>query len=144
MRSIEETDDPDPLPLPEDPETARFLPLLCVAGNPGSADCPVNNVDLSDLDVIGRLDFVLQAVGSGYYFNQIQFAAGSTGLYIERPVLRLWPSANGLPVEHVIDATLNLPPHTGMPLPGGSTAVFALGPITAISMRFTAIGPYRP
>lgn len=135
---------PSPPPTPEpDNESPQLLPLLCVGGLPGEPECPVNVVDLGELNATGSFHFVVQAVGSGYYFNRLQFTAGAKGLYIEDPTLRLWASPDGRPTELPFDTTLNLPPGTSMPL-GGGTAAFAPAPLAAVSLRFAVIGPFRP
>ena len=135
---------PSPPPTPEpDNETPQLLPQLCTSGVPGAPDCPVNIVDLGDLKATGSFGFVVQAVGSGFYFNGLQFTAGANGLYIEDPTLRLWASPDGRPTELAFDTTLNLPPGTSMAL-GGGTASFVQSPLAAVSMRFAAIGPFRP
>jgi len=143
MLSIEESEDPAPGPQPADPETGRFTPALCAGGNPGDPACPVNLVDLGELEATGSFGFVLQAVGGGLYVNRPQITAGTSGLYLEHPTLRFWSSPGGPPMERAFDTTLNLPPGTTSPLDGGTSA-FVGASLDAISLRFAAIGPYRP
>ena len=140
-----DVDDPPSPPLPPlpDDETPQLAPLLCTGGLPGAPECPVNTVDLVDLGATGSFGFVLQAVGSGYYFNRLQFTAGANGLYAEQPTLRFWAAPDGRPTDFTFDTTLNIPPGMSMPLEGG-TAAFVQSPLAAISLRFAVIGPYRP
>jgi hypothetical protein len=128
-------------PPPPVNETPRFLPLLCTGGTPGAPTCPINHVGLDDFGGTGSLDFVVQTVGSGIYFNRMQFLAGADGLYIEEPTLRVWVKDSTVPIDHVFEVLVNLEP--GMAVDPGAAA-FTTFDMVGLSFKFTAIGPYRP
>lgn len=142
IREPPETEEPEPQPVPVAPESGQLRPLLCVGDAPGTASCPVNVVDLAELEVSGSFDFVLQAVGNGVYLSNLKFVAGEDGLRLERPTLRFWTSSTSVSEEITLGAALEIPPF-GSASPA-SAARFARAPFHAVSLRFDAVGSHRP
>jgi len=73
-------------------ETQPFIPQICTGGLPDepaapNPNCPINNVALDDLGVIGgKITFVVQALGSGLYVTNLKLVPGAGGAFIEHPL----------------------------------------------------------
>jgi hypothetical protein len=137
-----ESPDPPTVPPTQAVESPQVAPLLCTGGLPGSPLCPINRIPLDDLGAEGRFEFVIQAVGGGFYLNQLEIEAGSAGLHVERPTLRGWIDKKLLS-EVVIDVTLDILPAMSQPLSEGAVLLPVVQGVTAFSLRFDAYGPLR-
>jgi hypothetical protein len=75
-------------------------------------------------------------------FSSVARTAGPAGLYVEHPTfITHLAGAPGTPTATFADAVLNIPPNGEAVL--GSGVIFIDG-TTTLSVRFDAIGPYRP
>ena len=94
-------------PQGEPIRTAQFVPMVCTAGNPGDATCPINIVDLSTLGVAGATaEVVVTQLVSDAYLTNIKVKAGAEGLYVQHPVFETWPM--GMPQPDPIDRWFNV------------------------------------
>ncbi|HWU88781.1 MAG TPA: hypothetical protein VN253_16055 [Kofleriaceae bacterium] len=123
-------------PNSNDIRTQDFLPARCTQGLPGTADCPINELPLDDLgngvSIPGaKITFVMQAVGSGIYLNNLKLIPGAMGAYIEHPLFVSVPTdPKAKPVADTFDRFFNVKMNlmTGAGAPeqqlGGGTAAF--------------------
>lgn len=138
-------------------ETPQFVLMMCTAGNPGDATCPINKVDLSSLGPAGaEFDFVAQALSGDLYTTGMSFKPGTDGLYVEHPLFESWPPAAtgsdaGVPapipdsLDRYFATKLNLMPGAApAPLGAGNATFAGFVPTNMMSIRFDAIDKYRP
>ncbi|MBA3540110.1 MAG: hypothetical protein H0T79_10815 [Deltaproteobacteria bacterium] len=139
----------DALPDPGDEGpilvTAQFAPQYCSGGDPGSATCPINTVDLTPVGVAGgKITFVAQALSSGLYLNNLAVEGATEGIYIEHPLFTSY-LADGRAVVDTIDryyaVKMNLMANIKEPLQGGTAAFvgFGAGAGDKLEIRFKAI-----
>ncbi|HTL84509.1 MAG TPA: hypothetical protein VL856_04960 [Acidimicrobiia bacterium] len=132
-------------------ETAAFLPLICTSGAPGTQDCPFNNVDLTDVGIPeAKIQFTVQALGSGLYLSNLKLVPGSMGAYIEHPLFVSKP-ATGEPKPDTIDrffaVKMNLQ-QTATPaeqqIAGGTAAFVGFQATDMLSIYFKAAKVFQP
>jgi hypothetical protein len=131
--------------------TAQLTPMLCTAGNPGDATCPINTVDLGGIGptpVAATLTFVLQQVGSDSYYTNLKVKAGAEGVYLEHPLIESYiagdPMPTADPVDRLFAIVLNVPADMEVPIGTGTLTVAGFNPIDPISWHFDVIEKVRP
>ncbi len=128
-------------------ETAPFLLRACV-GPAGSAECPVNDIDLTDIGLPGtRIQFVAQGLGSGIYLNQLKVVGGPMGVYLEHPLFASRPEGvEALPdsIDRYFAVKMNLMASTEEQLAGGTAAFVGWNINDRISILFKTIKPFQP
>jgi hypothetical protein len=129
--------------------TDKYTPMLCTAGNPGDATCPINSIDLTPLGTAGSLEFTVKEITGGAYFQALKFKAGASGLYLEHPLFESYAGGAdpGIPdpTDRFFATTLNLMPDTEATfgLAGGET-IAGFAPTDPITIRFDALEAFRP
>lgn len=130
--------------------TAMAVPQLCTGGNPGDPTCPINTLDLSALNVAGAsFSFVAQAAGADLYMTNMQFTAGTDGLYVEHPIIESWPPGatdpKPDPIDRYFNVVINLQTGAAPQLLGNGTASFqGFSPADPISIHFVALDKFKP
>lgn len=137
--------------------TQDFLPARCVQGLPGSADCPVNEIPLDDLgNGIGipgaKISFVMQAVGSGIYLNNLKLIPGPMGANIEHPLFVSIPAdPKAKPVADTFDRFFNVKMNlmatasdTEKQFGGGTAAFVNFPPGDKIAIFFKVAKVFQP
>jgi hypothetical protein len=132
-------------------ETARFTPILCTSGEPGSATCPFTYVDISNL-VPGwagtRIKFVATPLSQDLYVTWLSIEGGPEGVYLEHPLFVSWPP-EGNPVpdgfDRFFNVKLNMMPNAEEVMIGGGTAAFIdFAPTNQLTIHFKVVDRYRP
>ena len=128
--------------------TTQFIPQYCVSGDPGTATCPTNTVDLTPLGVVGAtISFTAQAVSSGLYLNRLTITGAAAGVYIEHPLFTSY-LADGSEVVDTIDrffsVKLDIMANGSQMLAGGQAGFvgFGAGAADKLEIRFKALTPY--
>lgn len=112
--------------------TAPAVVQICTAGLPGDATCPTNHISVDGLgspkvSIPGaEITFTAQALTSGLYITNLQFAGGSAGAYIEHPLF-VSQSASGDTVPDSIDRFFDIKLNQAANMSGqisGGTAQF--------------------
>ena len=128
-------------------ETAPFLLRACV-GPAGSTECPVNDIDLTDIGLPGtRIQFVAQGLGSGIYLNQLKVVGGPMGVYLEHPLFASRPeNAEALPdsIDRYFAVKMNLMASAEEQLAGGTAAFVGWNINDRVSILFKTIKAYQP
>jgi hypothetical protein len=88
--------------------SAKMVPALCTAGNPGGPDCPINMIDLSTLGQPGTVEVVVSQLVSDSYLTNIQIKAGAAGLHVAHPLFESWPAGATEPKPDPIDRWFNV------------------------------------
>lgn len=139
---------PDPGSTGTTLTTAKFIPVYCTGGDPGTATCPINTVDLSPLGVAGAtITFTAQPVSSGLYLNRLTVNGAAAGVYIEHPLFASY-LADGTTVVDTIDrfyaVKLDLMPTTSSTLAGGQAGFQGFGASSSdmMSISFKALTAY--
>lgn len=154
-------------------ETAKFTPKLCTgtAPVPGDASdcgaanikcCPINNVPLDDLGLVGaEIDFVAQPLSDDLYVTDLYLKASTDGVYLEHPLFSSWDADTTpgtlAPIPDKIDrffsVKLNLAQSPTAPTcPGPSCSLIANGaaafvgfrPNRQISISFKMLEAFHP
>ena len=130
--------------------TAQFTPQICTGGDPGSATCPINTVDLGAIGATGAtITFTAQAVSSGLYLNRLTVNGGPGGVYLEHPLFTSY-AADGTPTVDSIDrffsVKLDIMAAGTELLAGGQAGFvgFGAGPSDKLSISFKALSAYVP
>jgi hypothetical protein len=148
-------DSPDQ-PVFSDIRTPAFQPAFCTAGLPGSATCPINEISLDNLGAVGipgaRLSFVIQAVGSGIYLNNLRLVPGPMGAFIEHPLFVSIPSdPQAQPIADVFDRFFDVKMNlmaaasgTEMQISGGTAAFVDFPAGNKLAVFFKAASVFQP
>ena len=117
-------------------ETPRFQPQICVSGEPGDPNCPVNRVPIDTPDVSIEMAFIVRLLATGLMFDHIQIAGGDTGAHVEHPQFLIEGVGGGDPYADVVFDIA----------PGGTATLAASTAIIEdttgrLSIRFVAVGP---
>ncbi len=141
----------------DDLRTQDFLPARCTQGLPGSADCPINEIPLDDLgNGLGipgaKISFVMQAVGSGIYLNNLKLIPGPEGANIEHPLFVSIPTdPKEKPLADTFDRFYNVKMNlmaaasdTDKQLGGGTAAFVNFPPGDKIAIFFKVAKIFQP
>ncbi len=138
-------------PAPEPIRTAQYTPLLCTAGNPGDATCPINTVDLAGIGptpVAATLTFTVNQLGPDSYYTNLKVKAGAEGLYLEHPLVETWPAGATMPTADPIDrffaVVINLQANQEITIGTGTATFSGFAVADPISVRFDTIEKVRP
>ncbi len=143
----------DAQPAPEETgptlETVQFTPLICTAGTPPAATCPVNDVDLTDLGLAGaKLHFVAQALGSGLYLNQLSVIAAADGIYLEHPLFASYPADGSETrfdtIDRFFNVKINAMANVTESIGGGTAAFIGFTATDKISIHFKSLKAFQP
>lgn len=140
-----------------DLRTQDFLPAQCTAGLPGAATCPVNELPLDDLGngqgIPGaKITFVMQAVGSGMYLNNLKLVPGPMGAFIEHPLfVSVSSDPKDKPIADTFDRFFNIKMNlqaaasdTDKQIGGGTAAFVNFPPGNKIAIFFKAAKVFQP
>lgn len=135
-------------PMPG-PETAQMMAMPCTSGAPGTANCPINTVDLTAVGTAGSsITFVAAPVGSDLYVTEMTLKAGAAGAYIEHPLFVAYPAAPAKPTPDPIDqlfaVKLNLMANASAKLGDGTATFTGFSTSNPLTIQFTAVDNYRP
>lgn len=131
-------------------ETAAFTPLLCTAGSPGEATCPINYVDIAGLLegwAGAQIRFVAQPLSQDLYLTNLALQGGPEGVYLEHPLFVSWP-AQGEPIPDTLDRFFNvklnmMPGAMPEPIGGGTAAFINFAPNNQLTIHFKAVDRFR-
>lgn len=132
-------------------ETARFTPVLCTAGDPGSETCPITYVDIANL-VEGwagaKIKFVATPLSQDLYLTSLELEGGPEGVYLEHPLFVSWPP-EGDPIPDTLDRFFNIkvnmePGAAAQQIGGGTAAFINFTPTNELSIHFKVVDRYRP
>jgi hypothetical protein len=137
---------------PVDPiRTAKVVPMLCTAGNPGDATCPINTIDLAGLGptpVEATVTFTVNQLGPDSYYTNLKVKAGAQGVYMEHPLLETWPAGEPMPTTDPIDrffaVVVNLQANQEMTIGSGTATLAGFAATDEMSIRFELIEKVRP
>jgi hypothetical protein len=135
--------------------TGDITMLICTAGLPGDATCPINTVDLDSLGegagIPGaKISFVAQVVGSGVYLNNLKLVPGPQGAFIEHPLFVSIPAdgkseAVADTIDRFFNTKLNLMTGAAPEQIGGGTAAFVnFPPQNKIAIFFKSAKIFQP
>ncbi|MCX5744113.1 MAG: hypothetical protein NT062_16615 [Proteobacteria bacterium] len=130
--------------------TAKFSPQFCTSGDPGTATCPINTVDLAPLGVVGaKITFVAQALSSGLYLNNLSVEGATDGIYIELPLFTSYLESGTVVVDNIdrfFSVKMNLMANVKEQIAGGTAAFvgFGAGLNDKLEIRFKAVKAYQP
>jgi hypothetical protein len=139
--------------LPEDPdrivyETTPVQPLICQAGAPGEATCPINRIDLSTIGAPGSsVTFIVEPLSTGLYLSELKLEAGPEGVYVEHPLFVSWPMPTVKEpddIDRFFATKMNLMANEILPIDGGTAAFMTFSRQSPISITFKKIDRYVP
>ena len=120
--------------------TAQMVLNLCTMGNPGTADCPINSIDLMPLGQPGTAEVVVSKLVNDAYLTNIQIKAGAAGLHVAHPLFESWPAGATEPKPDPIDRWFNvdvqIAPNAAAPVGTGEGTFAGFNVADPISMRF--------
>lgn len=126
-------------------ETAKAAVMLCTAGNPGDATCPINHLDTTAAGAAGTVDFVVQQVGPDLYFTNLAITAGAGGLTLAHPLFESYPATATDPTpnpnDRYFNVSLSLAAGASSPLGTGTATFTGFGITNPISVRFDSLTP---
>jgi hypothetical protein len=118
----------------------KFMAMLCTAGNPGDATCPINTVDLTALGQPATLEVVVTQLVADLYLTNIQLKAGAAGLHVTHPTFESWPAGATEPKPDSIDrwfnVDLNIAPNMAGTIGTGEGSFTGFGAGDPLSIRF--------
>lgn len=137
--------------------TQDYAFSVCTGGLPGSTTCPINELALDTLGegagIAGaKITFVVQAVGSGIYLNNLKLVPGATGAYIEHPLFVSIPSdPMAKPIADTLDRFFNTKMNLmanatadQQQIAGGTAAFVNFPPENKLAIFFKAAKLYQP
>lgn len=121
--------------------TMQAAATVCPVGTPITDPTCLNTIDLSSLGTAATLTFVLQAVGSDSYYQQLKITAGANGLYVEHPLIESWPAGTTTPKPDPVDRFFaiqqNLTANMALTLgENGTASIAGFNPNDPVSFRF--------
>ncbi|HLL25792.1 MAG TPA: hypothetical protein VK427_26825 [Kofleriaceae bacterium] len=132
-------------------QTASFLPLICTSGAPGDVTCPYNNVALDSVGVTGaKIQFTVQALGSGLYLSNLKLVPGADGAYIEHPLFVSKPETGDAKpdtIDRFFNVKMNLSATAGdaeRQIAGGTAAFVGFLATDPLAIYFKAAKPFQP
>jgi hypothetical protein len=138
--------------LPEDPdriayETVPIVPLICSAGEPGTATCPINTIDLTSIGAPGSsVTFIVEPLSTGLYLSELKLVAGPEGVYVDHPLFVSWPMPMVKApddIDRFFATKMNLMANETLPIDGGTAAFMTFGRQNPISVTFKELDKYR-
>lgn len=139
---------PDIAPI----RTAMITPMLCTAGNPGDATCPINTISLDGVGptpVTGAtVTFTIASVGSDSYITNLKVKAGAEGVYIEHPLIESYIGGDPMPTPDPLDrlfaVALNVQANMEATIGNGTATIAGFVATDPISIRFDVVEAARP
>ena len=126
----------------------KLVPMLCTAGAPGDATCPINIIDLTALGVPATLEVVVTPLSADLYLTNIKLKAGAMGLHITHPIFETWPAdamePTADPIDRWFNVDLNLAPDTESLIGTGEGTYVGFKGTDALSIRFDVFGAMTP
>jgi hypothetical protein len=137
--------------------TQDYAFSVCTGGLPGSTTCPINELALDTLGegagIPGaKITFVVQAVGSGIYLNNLKLVPGTSGAYIEHPLFASIPTdPMAKPIADTLDRFFNTKMNLmanatadQQQIAGGTAAFVNFPPENKLAIFFKSAKLYQP
>lgn len=132
--------------------TAMITPMLCTAGNPGDATCPINTISLDGVGptpVTGAsITFTIASVGADSYITNLKVKAGAEGVYIEHPLIESYIGGDLMPTPDPLDrlfaVALNVQANMEATIGNGTATIAGFVATDPISIRFDVVEAARP
>lgn len=131
-------------------KTDAFLPLICTAGSPGTAECPFNTVALDAIGSPGStIQFTVQSLGSGLYVSNLKLIPGPMGAYVEHPLFVSLPEgAEPKPdtIDRFFSVKMNLEataPEDQQQIAGGTAAFVGFLATDKLEIHFKKLGMFE-